>query len=438
MGRRGGGRVDVELRLSRDLSPSTSSLLKGPRTFSRLCWSYQNTQATRESSFDSSQSTQRQHAVHFHFRRVGFGLTHSSLSSLSFPSPQSSFSLILPPSISIPSMEPLPAPLRSLISSHTPIAFTLTTLQPYLPLSHPSLPNRLSLTLPRPSDLPAQLLALNHPSIYPQLEAPPYPYTASDAEWWNDHLLSRWRICCQRWGEGEGEGDFGVRVFAESGCPLGQLRLAAEGEEQGEGEWVGDLGVSRWEYKELPAAEGEVARWANEARKVGDEELVWSFGCALLSPSLVPCPSFPSLTIDSLRCTAFAVFLTPSLHGQQILTHALRSFLLSFLIPVLGARKIRSAAFVGNWGSRRVQEKCGLQLLHHPHPSSSALGGGEAEAAEGKEKVEEVRYQHKVVEAKGGGVKEVWVFGWEEGRDGELEGRMEGARVRREGEVGGM
>lgn len=62
--------------------------------------------------------------------------------------------------------------------------------------------------------------------------------------------------------------------------------MARKGEEQGEGEAIGDFGVSRWEFKERPEGEGERAKRENGERLVGDPGLVWSFGCEYFLLSL--------------------------------------------------------------------------------------------------------------------------------------------------------
>ena len=177
-----------------------------------------------------------------------------------------------------PSPELTPA-LRAAISSHLPILFTRRSHTPYIPLPHPSpsLSNRLALTLPSSSDsdIANQVAILSHPTVYSQLSGPPFPYTPEEATSWNTHLTARWDRCVARWAAG----DFSSEVLAESGCPLGVLRLAREEEEQGEGEVIGDLGVCRWRFEELEGEERERAVKENEARKVGDPELIWAFGC---------------------------------------------------------------------------------------------------------------------------------------------------------------
>ncbi|ORY92601.1 hypothetical protein BCR35DRAFT_327723 [Leucosporidium creatinivorum] len=285
------------------------------------------------------------------------------------------------------------------ITANTPLRFT-TSHRPFLPLSHPLFPNRLSLTLPHPTDSPNKLATLNHPSVYPMLQGPPYPYTSADSSSWDALLLSHWETCLTHWVKGEWK----EGLQACGGCPVNNLRLAGEGEELGEGEWVGDLGVFRWRFEEME--EGEVRERLceeNVGRKVGEEGVVWSFG----------------------------FFLHPPHHGLQIPTHALRSLLTTWYLPphLLNCKHIRSAAFVNNPASRRVQEKCGMRLVPLPSstPSPSAAANDEtADRAQEKEKEREegLTYVHQISESRGGGEQRVWVFDWEEGRDGSLEGRF--------------
>lgn len=201
---------------------------------------------------------------------------HSSLSSISFAK-----------------MATLPASLISSITQRTPLRFTPTSnSQPYLPLPHPTL--KLALTLPRPEDLPLQLETLNHAQVWPWLQGPPYPYERNDAEWWNASEVTRWETWVAGWEE-ELEGGEWKRKQGKAGegCPLGVLRVAREemGEMLGEGVWVGDLGIRRWAYEDTPEEGGERARMVkeNEARAVGDENLLWTFGCASHCHSPAPC-----------------------------------------------------------------------------------------------------------------------------------------------------
>jgi hypothetical protein len=60
----------------------------------------------------------------------------------------------------------------------------------------------------------------------------------------------------------------------EGGLPFASIRTKQEGE------WIGEIGVCRWEFREV-GDEDERARRKreNDDRRVGDPELVWSFGC---------------------------------------------------------------------------------------------------------------------------------------------------------------
>lgn len=84
-----------------------------------------------------------------------------------------------------------------------------------------------------------------------------------------------------------------------------------------------------------------------------------------------------------------AVFLDPDYHGQNIVTTALRTLIDTYLVSVLRARHIKSTAYFGNYGSRRVHEKCGFRLCE----------GSEFEAP--------------VSKSRGGGLVKRWVFEWQ-------------------------
>lgn len=161
-----------------------------------------------------------------------------------------------------------------------PLSFT-SIGQPFIPIAHPTIPG-LSLTLPHPKDDPQhQLRVLNDlERVQRWLDGPPYPYTMEDATGWNDILLERWTTAFERIVMEPGL-DLG-HAGPSSSCGLQNTRVAdlTAGEEVGQGRWIGDLGVVRWEFPNVvDAAERAKLTAENAAREVGDPDLIWTLGC---------------------------------------------------------------------------------------------------------------------------------------------------------------
>lgn len=57
-----------------------------------------------------------------------------------------------------------------------------------------------------------------------------------------------------------------------------------------------------------------------------------------------------------------ADFLSPTHHGQGVMTAVMGTLMNEWCIPRMGMRHVRTAIFVGNEGSRRVMEKNGFAL----------------------------------------------------------------------------
>ncbi|GAA6049595.1 hypothetical protein JCM3770_005026 [Rhodotorula araucariae] len=264
---------------------------------------------------------------------------------------------------------------QALIAQHTPFRFhtypvgpssTPATargasllLEPYLPLSSPAPTTTapalaLILTPPRASDLPAIVRTLNDPRVGLQLVGPPYPYTAQDAA---ERIASKARQTADasaqlaRRARVDSEWDGRRGGWVVDGLPLCAIRRADSGE------WVGDFGVDRWLFEDLPeGVERDRAIEENRAKQAGDESVLWTFG----------------------------FYLNPEYHGQGIMTRVLRSVLASYLFPYLNAGEVRGAAFASNLGSVRTQEKCGFTRY--------------------------MSYEREIVETRGGGRKEVALF----------------------------
>ncbi|BGP39836.1 hypothetical protein JCM10450v2_003806 [Rhodotorula kratochvilovae] len=274
-----------------------------------------------------------------------------------------------------PHMPDIPLPLsltpaeQALITQHTPFRFHTYTpgassssapsaalLEPYLPLSSPaptSLP--LILTPTRESDIPALLRTLNDPRVGLQLVGPPYPYTPAHAA---ERLAFNARgtsAAFARLAERARRADAGRdeegQGWIVDGLPLCAIRR------EDTGEWVGNFGVDRWLFEDVPAGEErERATAENNAKCVGDKSVLWTFG----------------------------FYLNPDYHGKGIMEHVLRTVLASYIFPYLNASEVRGAAFTANVASVRTQEKCGFRRY--------------------------MAYERDIVETRGGGKKEVALF----------------------------
>lgn len=210
---------------------------------------------------------------------------------------------------------------QAIIAARTPLRFhtytpTLTDssaaapaaahpiLEPFLPLSSPT-PSTLPLILtpPRPSDAAALVQTLNDPLVALQLQGPPYPYSdalageyvalkISETERLLERLGERARRALRPSAEADIAGEGSVRGGKdrdtdEDGEPwLDELPLCAV-RRADTGEYVGDFGVHRWRFEDVPEGqERERAIKENEAKVAGDSSVLWSFGCASLLPAL--------------------------------------------------------------------------------------------------------------------------------------------------------
>lgn len=68
------------------------------------------------------------------------------------------------------------------------------------------------------------------------------------------------------------------------------------------------------------------------------------------------------LPCAALLTTTFVDFVAGTHHGRGIMTAAVKTLMQGWMIPRMGARKIRAETFIGNIGSTRVFEKNGYVL----------------------------------------------------------------------------
>jgi len=223
-------------------------------------------------------------------------------------------------------------------NSLLPLRFNPSSGEPYIPIpGHP----KIIITPPRLSDVPLILSYMNDPSVYMNLANPPYPYRIEHAEQWLRANEERCRKCLEEcvdaFGsqlEGKGEGT-GESPGAESYVGWSPVQSLREVLPDGTDVFLGDVSVRRTSFFHV-IDEQEAARLTeeNDARPVGDPEIVWAFGD----------------------------YLAPSHHGRGIMTAAIKVMKDEWMIPKMGARKIVVDVMKGNVGSVRVFEKNGFKL----------------------------------------------------------------------------
>lgn len=158
-----------------------------------------------------------------------------------------------------------------------------------------ALPGSLSniiLTPPRPPSEDAQHLVriLNDFAVCKWLEAPPYPYEWEHAEQWlqqtREPCLRAWKEIQERKAQqqqrpSEGaeirDDDTGgvIREYVDE-CPLRAIR---EVRPDGVEIYIGDISIQRHNFAEvLDKDKREDMQRENEAKAIGDEEIVWAIG----------------------------------------------------------------------------------------------------------------------------------------------------------------
>jgi len=185
----------------------------------------------------------------------------------------------------------------------------------------------------REEDIALYIPIMNDPRIYEMLGTTPFPYLLEHAEAWysgckkaSDEILAHL--------EEAKESPESVLV---SGCPVRAIRKVNE---EGEEEYLGDIGITRLQNGRLlapplaPLDEEHLAKYVaeNVALSLGDPEIVWTVGD----------------------------YIVPNHHGKGIMSDVLDTVLWDWAVPRMGVRQIVSSAFEGNPGSLRVFEKNGF------------------------------------------------------------------------------
>ncbi|BGP24526.1 hypothetical protein JCM10295v2_003444 [Rhodotorula toruloides] len=255
------------------------------------------------------------------------------------------------------------------ISSYTPFRFRTVAiadakpghrdslLEPYFPLpTHTNSPP-LMVTPYRPTDIPSVMRTLNDPQVAYQLVGPPYPYSETDAHGWSEmRRIEAEKVFNEVLGPKAEQALKGEKVdnWVVGDWPLGNVRRADTGE------WVGDFGLCRWAFEDVPDAdERKKLIDENAAKEAGDPTLAWSYG----------------------------FFLDPTYHGKGLMAHLLRSLVEGYYVPYLRAKRIYGAAFATNPASLKTQERCGF--------------------------VRKSSFTEDVIASRGGGKKEVITLEWQ-------------------------
>ncbi|KAL8280205.1 hypothetical protein RQP46_007319 [Phenoliferia psychrophenolica] len=238
----------------------------------------------------------------------------------------------------------MPTVYHSTITDHTNLLFTPAS-SPFLPIrpSRSSAHSPYQLTPLLAADLPHLVATLNDASVWPNFVGSPYPYQDSDARKWLALKEKETREIMAKFQKGE---------WDVEGCPVATIRETATGA------WAGAIGVDRWGYPNLEGEERRAAKAANDARALGDPDLVWTVG----------------------------YYLSPNSSSKGLMTSTLRTLIVDYLIPVLHIRNLRSSALTHNPASRRVQEKCGFREIG--------------------------KFNRVMDQGRGGGVVEEWLMEW--------------------------
>jgi len=217
------------------------------------------------------------------------------------------------------------------------------TQEPYLRLPPPN--GNIIITPPRMSDASFTPAILNDPRVYRTLSGPPYPYLPEHAQDWvtmikrtADKVLADLRDASNE-----------QSLLIVGGCPVRTLR---EVRPDGTDIYLGDIEIHRARWLEVLDAErrSELIE-ENDARVIGDPEIVWEIGD----------------------------YLAPTHSGRGVMTAALKTVLEKWAIPRMGVRKVHVTAFKGNVGSVRVFEKNGFvmkETVEDCADISASKGGG--------------------------------------------------------------
>jgi len=207
----------------------------------------------------------------------------------------------------------------------TPFKIHPNTGDPFLQLPSPH--SNVVLTSPRPEYADVMAEILNHPEVYPFVNAP-YPHTKENAQQFIQQVRQTTDYV---WSEIEALG-------TGSGYIFGGIPVRSICEIQSDGTWLylGDFGFGRGQAKDIldPEVRKQVSK-VNQERPIGDPAIVWSAG----------------------------YYLRPSHHGRGIIPAVFKTVLDEWAIPYMHVRHIKSDTRVDNQKSQRVFEKLGFSQI---------------------------------------------------------------------------
>ncbi|KAJ7132353.1 acyl-CoA N-acyltransferase [Mycena epipterygia] len=205
------------------------------------------------------------------------------------------------------------------------LEFNATTGEPFLRLPAPFAD--IIITPPRMSDVEPSVAILRDPLVHSWMgsRGPGASYSAAQAEGWltkikaeTDAVMAELRA---------------APTGPASGCPVRHLRAV---QADGTDIFIGDVVLSRSGWTEVLDAEERARLVAeNDARVVGDPDIVWHVG----------------------------YYLAPSHQGRGLMTAAVGTLITQWGIPCMNTRCIRSGIFEGNHGSLKVLLKNGFVLV---------------------------------------------------------------------------
>ncbi|RPD55856.1 hypothetical protein L227DRAFT_295216 [Lentinus tigrinus ALCF2SS1-6] len=224
-----------------------------------------------------------------------------------------------------------PHPLSMAFAQFRPLERHPHTDEPFIRLPPPQ--DRVIITPPRREDVSSIVAILNDYPIKKWLDGPPFPYLDEHAEDWVARTKEQSDAIMRELRRANEEDAYGPLVTV-GGCPVGCLRgLKEDGTEV----FLGVVEFTRCGYPDLlNQQERERIVSRNESRKRGDPETVWCIGYYLAAP----------------------------LHGHGLMSCALRTLLEAWVVPRMGARRLRVETIIGNWGSIRVLEKLGFRIAN--------------------------------------------------------------------------
>ena len=157
-----------------------------------------------------------------------------------------------------------------------------------IPVPHPTL--KLALTPHRESDGSAVVPAFNHPSIYMNLNNPPFPYTEKDwIDWfanirkiYEENLASLPVIRSEQQSP-ELSDDWEKRKWI--GRWHSPIRdISDDITAPGAGKFIGDIGVARQTFMHIvDPEEQQKLKAENDSLSRGDPRIKWMIGCESLS-----------------------------------------------------------------------------------------------------------------------------------------------------------